>query len=156
MNDSISVITSKFTPKPAELHEACCEAHRKLYRAHAVLEEFTDYLRRCDAIVLEFDFAEWQRLYQTPEHQPILIEMLRLHWIYGDSSLEFNWDEPVHPLRALIEVERAKLLLPAPEPEREAACTAKPAKKTHRPKRKKKNPKSDLPDTETHEPPTDV
>ncbi len=137
------MVTSKFTPKPAELHDACVEAHRKLHGAHSVLEEFTDYVRRCDAVLLEFDHAEWQRPYRTSEHQPILEEMLRLHAICGDGSNAWDDreyddnDNPLHPFEQIVQREQAKLLaLPAPEPTREAACDAKPARRTSKQKPK--------------------
>jgi hypothetical protein len=141
-----SLIASvKFTPKPAELREACRKAERQLKWAMEAAEQLVDFVRRCDAVLLEFDHDEWRRPYLVPQCRPILQRMLELHEICGDGSnawQEAKWnddDQRIHPFAELVKAEQAKLALPAPEaeatPMREAACETKPAKRTRKAKR---------------------
>jgi hypothetical protein len=136
------IASAKFTPKPAELRAACRKAENHLRSAADVADALVDFVRRCDAVLLEFDHAEWERPYLTPEYRPILERMLELHAIYGDDSEAWDdrreCDGKVHPFERLVRAEQDKLALPVPpesEPMREAACETRPAKRTRRPKR---------------------
>jgi hypothetical protein len=112
---------SKFTPKPAELAEACLETERELWRARVGTERLEQYLQKRDAILLEFDHDEWERPYQTPQYRPILRRMLELHDTYGDGSEKWDeqeWDDdgnPLYPFARLVKAEQHKL--PPEEPE---------------------------------------
>jgi hypothetical protein len=133
------VATATFPPRAAELLAACRKTDMRLMWAQEACEKLVDYVRRCDAVLLEFDLAGWARPYA--ENRPVLERMLRLHDIYGDGSDTFDDGEP-NAFRDALEREKAKLVaLPAPEPEpvtlREAACKSAPAKRTTR-KRKRK------------------
>jgi hypothetical protein len=114
-----------------------------------------DYVRRCDALLLEFAPEQWRAPYLTPELAPIVHDLLSDHAIYGNGDDEFCGEEPEEGYeekeknRAFREaLDRAKLEFPELEepdepeeieqqpPEKIAACTKPPAKKTHKPKPK--------------------
>jgi hypothetical protein len=144
--------TSKFVPKPVELAKACRDAGARLRSAETFCDELMDYVRRCDALLLEFAPEQWRAPYLTPEVAPIVHDLLSDHAIYGNGDDEFYGEEPEEGYeekeknRAFREaLDRAKLEFPKPEePEIEqqpeqakiAACTKPPAKKTHKPKPK--------------------
>lgn len=113
------IATAKFVPKPAELHAACREAQNRLHWAHDAADKLVDFVRRCDAVLLQFDHDEWEKPYLTPKDQPVLQRMLDLHDIYGDGSDAFDEGDCDddgnlrHPFAALLEAEKAKL--PGPE-----------------------------------------
>jgi hypothetical protein len=143
------IATATYPPRPGELYAACREARNHLNWAHAAADELVDFVRRTDALLLEFDHAEWERPYLTPQYQPILQRMLELHDIYGDGTeawmerrYEYDDDDnPLHPFAQLVRAEQAKLALPAPEEPKqiaEAACKTLPAKLTRKPKRTRK------------------
>src|SRR5262249_34244995 len=83
--------TATFTPKPSELRAACRKAENNLRWAEEAADQLVDFVRRCDAVLLEFDHAEWERPYLTPAYRPVLGRMLELHAVYGDGSKA--WDE---------------------------------------------------------------
>jgi hypothetical protein len=130
------IVTNKFPPRAAELHEACCEADYKLAVAERTVDELVEHVRRHDAVLLAFARDEWERPYLTHQYRPVLDRMLELHAIWGIDSE--TWDQedddgnPLDPFQALVWAEQAKLALP--EPPREAACEAKPVKRTRKPK----------------------
>ena len=114
------IASNKFTPKAAELREACHEAYCSLLWAYEAAKELIDFTRRCDVLLLEFDHKEWERPYLTPQYRPILAKMLELHRSEGDGSAEWlEWyiigEGKPPPLVAVIEAEQAKLLPPPPE-----------------------------------------
>jgi hypothetical protein len=120
------IATAIYPPKPAEVRAACEEARDLLSSAERVADRLVEDVRKADAILLQFDYDEWQRPWLTPQHRPALARMLELHSIYGDESEEFDFDEPVHPLRALVEREKARLAIEqSPEPKRLAAARAR-------------------------------
>jgi hypothetical protein len=129
------IANNKFIPKPAELHEACREAYRKLAAAFKTAEDLVMFVRRCDALLLEFAHDEWERPYLLSKYRQVLESMLELHSIYGNGTKEFaaweqEWErgKEIHPFLALVRAEKAKLALPAPSAEpakpRIAACGA--------------------------------
>jgi len=99
---------NKFLPKPAELHAACIEAHRLLKQAEQAAKDLVDHVRRCDAVLLDFDHDEWERPYLTPEFAPILRRMLDLHIMQGDGSEAYEQDD--HPFEAKVIAEIDKLV----------------------------------------------
>ena len=131
-----------YPPKPPELYEACREAENSLGLAQQAADKVVDFVRRCDAVLLEFAHDEWERPYQTPEFRPLLPRMLDLHATWGDGSRAWNeagWEDDYknHPFSALVRAEEDKLALPPPEqsePMKLAACGAKPEKRTLKPK----------------------
>lgn len=130
------IASATFTPKPAELRAACMKAECHLKWGQEAAEKLVDYVRRVDAVLLEFDHNEWERPYLTPTFRPLLPRMLELHEIYGDGSA--TWDEdcdsdPPHPFQALVQAEQAKLA--SSEPLRQAACATPAAKRTRKPRR---------------------
>jgi hypothetical protein len=138
------IASATFTPKPTELRAACHKAECHLKWARETTDKLVDFVRRCDALLLEFDHEQWERPYLTPELRPVLERMLELHMIYGDGSMA--WDEAnlddenhrIHPFAALVRAEWAKLPPEDPEPMRLAACEAKPAKRTKRTRKPKR------------------
>jgi hypothetical protein len=119
------IASNTFTPKAAELREACREAYCSLLWAFEAAHELVDFTRRCDVLLLEFDHKEWERPYLTPQYRPILAKMLELHRSEGDGSdawLEWYVGEgkPL-PLVSVIQAEQAKLT-PPPERKRIAAA----------------------------------
>jgi hypothetical protein len=143
------IATSKFVPKPVELAEACREAMTELRSAERYCDELIGYVRRCDALLLEFAPEQWRVPYLTPEYAPIVYQMLGEHGIYGNGDPDFmdfppEDDEPPEKEhnRAFREaLDRARLEFPEPDeieqqPEQTklAACAQAPAKKTHKPK----------------------
>ena len=80
------VATTKFTPKPAELHTACRDAISVLRKAEDASGRLVGFIQRCDAILLEFAFERWRGPYGTPTFAPILPRMLDLHDTYGTGN----------------------------------------------------------------------
>lgn len=95
-------------------------------------------MRRCDALLLQFDYAEWEKPYLTPEHRPILQRMLELHNIHGDGS--DAWDErdfddddnPLHPFQIAVRAEQTKLAALAAPPQRKRIAAARKRSETKR------------------------
>src|SRR5262249_54762247 len=120
------IASNTFTPKAAELREACREAYCSLKWAFEAAEELINFVRRCDVLLLEFDHKEWERPYLTPQYRPILAKMLELHRSEGDGSAAWlEWyvgDSPPPPLVSVIQAEQAKL---APPPERKRIAAAR-------------------------------
>jgi hypothetical protein len=108
--------TSVYTPRPVELLAACENSENHLRFAIYGLNQLTEFIRKCDAIVLEFAYSEWEKSYLTPELRPIVARMLFLHDIYGDGTNE--WDEgdyyddddenPVRPFSQILEMAKQK------------------------------------------------
>jgi hypothetical protein len=120
------IASNTFTPKAAELREACREAYCSLLWASEAAHELADFTRRCDVLLLEFDHKEWERPYLTPQYRPILAKMLELHRLEGDGSdawLEWYVGEgKPPPLVSVIQAEQAKL---PPPPERKRIAAAR-------------------------------
>ena len=53
------IATAIHPPRAAELHAACWEAGCQLKWAREAAEELVDFVRRCDALLLEFAHDEW-------------------------------------------------------------------------------------------------
>jgi hypothetical protein len=114
-------------PRAAELHKACQDARRQLQLAESTAGELVDYVRRCDALLLDLAHDEWERPYLLPAYRPLLARMLELHAAHGIVSTN-AYDPPYneqedHPFAKLVEAEQAKLLAAEAKP-RIAACGA--------------------------------
>jgi hypothetical protein len=119
------IATSIHVPRAAELHQACRKAESTIGEAIGRSEDLVDFVRRCDALLLQFDHAAWEAPYLTPQYRPILERMLDLHRIYGDGSEDFRYVDVPNVFRQAVERERAKLeaaLAPPVEPKRLAAA----------------------------------
>jgi hypothetical protein len=115
------IATTKFKPQPAELRAACKEAMDVLIFTRDAADRVFETVRRADAILLEFNHAEWERPWRTPQYRPMLAHMLELHDTFGDGSIEFYRDESPQPIKVLVEREQAKLALEAKPPKVAAA-----------------------------------
>lgn len=138
------IATATFPPRAAELHNACGEANYTLGRAQGRCESLLGHVRRCDALLLEFDHTEWQRPYlQNPQYRPVQQRLLREHELRGNGSRDW-WNEayddddnPLHPFAILVKGEQDKLkaeeakLSEAAQP-KIAACRTTPVKRTHK------------------------
>jgi hypothetical protein len=130
------VATSKFVTKPAEIADACRKARSQLKCAMNAADGLRGYVRRCDALLLQFDREEWARPYRAMD-PAVLRRMLVLHHLHGDGSSAWeDRDEhnaPPHPFEALVIAEQEKFAaLPAPEPLRLAACGVKAVRRTRK------------------------
>ena len=121
------IATAIYQPKPAEVHAACEDAGNNLLWAYQAADELREYVRRADAVLLQFAPDEWRQPYQTPQYRPALARMLELHW--GEDHDDDN------QFMALVNRERRRLLaIEAPAKLRVAASWVRPAVKTKRPK----------------------
>jgi hypothetical protein len=143
------ITKSRFPLKPADLYDACREANRRLWGAETTCQQAVEFIRRCDAILLEFaDHAEWEKPYLTPQHRPILKRMLELHSIEGDRSESWDFDDEPNVFRALLDAEKAKLAPPriAPlAPKRDRETDRKPPQRARRVRIKAPNDDARLP-----------
>ena len=78
------IATATFPPRPAELYAACREASRSLRSAHDACDGLCDYVRRLDAVLLQFAPEQWREPYLTAQYRPIVQRMLSLHECFGD------------------------------------------------------------------------
>ena len=138
--------------RPADLHKACRQADSKLRGALNRCNDLIDFVRRCDAVLLQFDHAEWERPYRTLAYRGHLMRLLELHedHLKPDWRKEDDNGNPVHPfaialrseqakLQAMFEAEdkRAKKLVPPPQRKRIAAARSEVKRRAGR-KRKAK------------------
>jgi hypothetical protein len=115
------IATSVHVPRAAELHQACRKAERTLGDAYGICKNLITLVRRCDALLLQFDHAEWEKPYLTPQYRPILPRMLQLHAIPPDPDVGDEWWDARE--RELDKLEAKRLTPPAPEPKRVAAAS---------------------------------
>jgi hypothetical protein len=121
------IATAIYPPKPAEVRAACKEAADMISSAERVADRLVEDVRKADAILLQFSYDEWERLWIMPQHRPALARMLKFHSTYGDESEEFDEQFEDHPFMRLVEREQAKLAIEQPtEPKRLAAARARP------------------------------
>src|SRR5262249_41039980 len=59
------IATATFVPKPVELGKTCRDVNARLRSAEIFCDELVDFVRRCDALLLEFDFEQWRAPYLT-------------------------------------------------------------------------------------------
>lgn len=102
------VATKIFTPKPAELAESVRAAVACLNNAERGCEALVDFVRRCDALLLEFDHARWRKPYLLPQFRPLLPRLLALHEAWGDGSDAFETGKPNSFATALARVRAAE------------------------------------------------
>ena len=107
-----------YAPKPAKVRAACEEASKALEQAHKAAVEFREKLLKADAILLEFDYAEWSRPWLLPAYHPALVRMLEEHtWNNDMAQVPGTFQTVVFAqefkLRLLEEPERPKQLAAA-------------------------------------------
>jgi hypothetical protein len=83
-----AIATQVFAPKAAELAAAVREADKTLRRAHDRCEQLVDFVRRADAVLLEFAWERWRAPYLA-RYRALAPRMLALHEVYGDNSASF-------------------------------------------------------------------
>jgi hypothetical protein len=86
------IATATFVPKPVELGKACREAGKKMRESETYCYELIEFVRRCDALALEFAPEQWRAPYLTPEYQPLVHRMLELHSCFGNGDDDF-WED---------------------------------------------------------------
>jgi hypothetical protein len=135
-----------FEPAEAELREALGKVQERLYVQEAYVQQWLARIDRADEMVFRFDRPAWDAAYATASSAAPLAMQSRL---FGEEPGEEEDDDgnvqPPSPrwaaLNDLIEGKRAieKRVVEQPvlpEPLREAACEAKPMKRTRKPKRR--------------------
>jgi hypothetical protein len=153
--------------RPADLHKACRQAGSKLKSALNTCNDLIDFVRRCDAVLLQFDRAEWERPYRALEYHGHLMRLLELH----EEHLPWDWRKEdadgklVHPfaialrteqtkLHAVFEAEeRAKKLAPPPERKRIAAARKRSEVKRRTRRKRKTKPRSTVRASDTDDAP---
>lgn len=142
------IATATFPPRAAELREACSKANCTLRSAQRRCHELVEYVRRRDAILLEFAPDEWRAPYLTPQYQNTVQRLLELHAIDGNGDEDFGAEEPDEDApeekpanRSFrLALMRARQEFPKEvklEPKR-AACRTTTATRTHKPGRSRK------------------
>jgi hypothetical protein len=103
--------TSVFAPAPSEIRQAMDEVHARLSMQTGRCDKALDLIGRADEIIFVSDRAKWDAAWANVGHDVVA------------ALLEYIDEE------GLRQAKQAELV-------REAACTAKPAKRTHKPKPK--------------------
>jgi hypothetical protein len=71
---------------PAEFVVAHRKARSKVKTAEHSLDELTGFIRKCDAVLLEFAPLQWCQPYLQPQYQTTMERMLELHSVYADDE----------------------------------------------------------------------
>ena len=125
-----------FEPAKSELREALAKVEQRLSVHRGYLSQWLEKLERADAIVFAFDRPAWDAAYANVGWNVTAAMEEIAHFSSVDESDDRR--------QALAELAEAKLeaeqaALPAAEPTNDAVvtCAQAPAKKTHKPKRKR-------------------
>ena len=92
---------------------ACEEAKKAVWNAYHGAAQVCNQVSKADAILLEFDYAEWERPWLLPQYRPALAMMLYNHGISeryyeGDDTS----DENPNTFGKLVLAEEAKARVP--------------------------------------------
>jgi hypothetical protein len=127
-----------FEPSEAELREALAKVKQRLLAHEHYVDQWLNKVDRADGIVFAFDRPAWDAAYARVDSKVPLL--MREHAEFGGEGPCEELDENGNPeyspsprWQALDDLVKAKTAIPKSEP-RQAACKAKPAKRTRKPK----------------------